>query len=124
MMGNIRQTKEKHETNETKHRTGDMISRSAAIEGLDGHYVERATLNDWQEGWNAALDWVRENYLEELPSAEPEQKAGYWIMDCYVWRCSECGKNPTTGTGYVQGRNELFDYCPNCGAKMEVEKDG
>ena len=77
MMENIGQTKEKHETNETKHRTGDMISRSAAIEGLDGHYVERATLNDWQEGWNAALDWVRENYLEELPSAEPEQKAGY-----------------------------------------------
>ena len=76
MMENIGQTKEKHETNETKHRTGDMISRSAAIEGLDGHYVERATLNDWQEGWNAALDWVRENYLEELPSAQPEQR---WI---------------------------------------------
>ena len=93
----------------------DLISRDAAIHAVDGIKAVR------NESWYSFYQKVLRR-LNILPPAEPEQKAGYWIMDCYVWRCSGCGKNPTTGTGYVQGRNELFDYCPNCGAKMEVEK--
>ena len=54
-----------------------------------------------------------------LPSAET--KKGQWIFTrYYVWECSECGKNPTKGMGYVQRKSELFRYCPNCGAEMEV----
>lgn len=49
-----------------------LISKQAAIDGLDSHYVERINLNDWQAGWNAALDWIGTVYLEELPSAQPE----------------------------------------------------
>ena len=59
--------------------------------------------------------------IENLPSAE--HKKGRWIFAKYfVWECSECGKNPTRGMGYVQGKSELFRYCPCCGAKMEVEE--
>ena len=48
-------------------------------------------------------------------------KKGRWIFSRYfVWECSECGKSPTKGMGYVQNKSELFNYCPNCGAKMEV----
>ena len=50
----------------------DLIRRADAIDGLDGHRVERRNLNDWQEGWNDALDWVQGCYLEDLPSAQPE----------------------------------------------------
>ena len=52
--------------------TNDTISRQVAIDGIDVHYIERITLNDWQAGWNAALDWVKEVYLDELPSAQPD----------------------------------------------------
>jgi rubrerythrin len=45
---------------------------------------------------------------------------GHWIYQNYVWYCSECGKNPTVGMGYVQRQSELHLYCPNCGAKMDV----
>lgn len=48
----------------------DLISRQMAINGLDAHYVERINLNDWQCGWNAALDWMNTVYLDELPSAQ------------------------------------------------------
>lgn len=50
----------------------DLISRQAAIDGLDVHCIERINLNDWQAGWNAALDWVKDAYLDELPSAQPD----------------------------------------------------
>lgn len=50
----------------------DCISRRTAIDGLDAYYAKRINLNEWQEGWNAALDWVKDTYLDELPSAQPE----------------------------------------------------
>ena len=50
---------------------------------------------------------------------EPESETGTWIWKHYVWWCSECGKNPTKGMGYAQRAEELFDYCPHCGKKME-----
>lgn len=57
--------------------------------------------------------------IEDCEEAEP--KKGRWIFTrYYVWECSECGKNPTRGMGYTQGKSELFRYCPHCGAKMEV----
>ena len=55
--------------------------------------------------------------ISTLPSAEP--KHGKWIFQRnYTWACSECGANPTKGMGYVQCKEELFKYCPNCGADM------
>lgn len=55
----------------------------------------------------------------DLPSAE--KKKGRWVFArYYVWECSECGKNPTKGMGYVQRKSELFRYCPHCGSEMEV----
>ena len=51
----------------------DLIRRREAIDGLDGHWVERRNLNDWQEGWNAALEWVQGYYLKDLPSAKKTQ---------------------------------------------------
>lgn len=58
--------------------------------------------------------------IKSLPSAEP--KKGRWIFArSFVWECSECGKSPTKGMGFTKRKDELFRYCPNCGAKMEEE---
>ena len=53
----------------------------------------------------------------------PERKKGKWILEYYTWFCSECHTNPTKGMGYVQGYDELFDFCPRCGADMRGETD-
>ena len=58
----------------------DLIRRADAIDGLDGHWVERRSLNDWQEGWNAALDWVQGYYLKDLPSVQRDTDE--WCKDC------------------------------------------
>lgn len=55
--------------------------------------------------------------LRRLPSAEPERKTGRWIFNrYYTWECSECGESPTKGTGYTQGSDELYAFCPHCGS--------
>ena len=47
-------------------------------------------------------------YDGTLKPTEPEHKTGLWIDD----DCSECGQ-------YVF-RGAVRNYCPNCGAKMNV----
>ena len=59
--------------------------------------------------------------IEALQAQLP--KRGEWIWENYCWHCSACGENPTRGMGYVQGKNELFRVCPNCGAKMNGEQN-
>lgn len=99
----------------------DLISRQAAIDALADyiHNVDRVigtghlSADDCKD---AAI-----SVLADLPSAQP--KPGKWkFTKYYFWECSRCKKNPTKGFGYVQGKDELFDFCPNCGAKMVIEE--
>lgn len=65
-----------------------------------------------------------EMYQQKCMEMEAQiPKEGEWIWENYYWHCSACGKNPTRGMGYVQGKNELFRVCPNCGAKMRTVTD-
>ena len=92
----------------------DLISRQAALDGKIS--IQRV---DGLEIYSDEA--VPVEYLKRLPSAQPERKKGKWVMEHYVWFCSECGENPTKGMGYVQGHDELYDFCPNCGAAMNQE---
>jgi hypothetical protein len=54
-------------------------------------------------------------FIKELPSVTPKQKTGKWNVLGYddpqvrLYKCSECHMKIT----------RKFNYCPNCGAKME-----
>lgn len=83
-------------------------------------------------------------WLDHLPSGQPDKdlihlqkeqaymqgyedgrksRKGKWIYKHFVWFCSKCGENPTKGMGYVQGHQELYDFCPKCGAEMRQRED-
>lgn len=96
----------------------DLIDRRTAIDAvLDRMNVEKYGRNAKPE----EIQWA----LEELPSAQPERKHGYWIEShehVYMcnevkewtnWYCSECDAPNSWQT----------DYCPNCGARMEVDDE-
>lgn len=63
--------------------------------------------------------------IEESPTVDAVPVVhGYWILDRYLWNCSVCGNSPSrnsdgSGTGYVQKEEQLWNYCPHCGAKMD-----
>ena len=101
----------------------DYISRRAAIKAID----------DLPNCYNGYSDTYDKAYiigvLEEVPTIEP--KRGKWIVqDTSYWRathaedvqvnrlnlkCSLCG--------WRNHERKDYNYCPNCGAKMERNEE-
>ena len=85
-----------------------LISRQMAIEVVQNRHI---MLNKEKV--------LLINDLEKLPSSQPNR--GRWISADEIFGrvpfyCSECGEN-TWDT--VMGKPR-WNFCPNCGAKMEV----
>ena len=122
----------------------DLIRRSDAIKA-----VENVSENYTKEGdreWHPHIDFITQA-LVQVPSVSPKQ--GEWItIDAEVisvpvyWneeqrqsdergagilekcKCSVCGWRKSF-MGYKKlGVNKSYNYCPNCGAKMDEERKG
>lgn len=71
----------------------------------------------WADGWDKAIDTAIEE-LEEIPAADVRpERHGRWIIRSGLPVCSECDCN---NIGYAV---VSFDYCPNCGAKMDGDEN-
>ncbi len=83
----------------------DLISRQAAIDKL-AMWGKIPELNGGQRDVIA----ITIDMLSSLPSVQPKQKKGTWLLfdDCY---CSRCG--------YKLQMTGLPMHCPNCGAYMK-----
>lgn len=105
----------------------DYISREALIGNVEKHYCApcKETCGDLGGDWcrvcviNSVLEKVR-----GIPAADAEPvRHGAWYPCFEDWRqqqegnkCSVCGFE-YYGTGI-----RSFHYCPNCGAKMDLEE--
>ena len=95
----------------------ELISKKAVIEAIEkaranvGHNLERSIGKSIIE----ILDDVGRD-VDRLSSAEP--KTGKWVDDGdpLMLKCSNCG--------YGVMRYNRTPFCPNCGEKKEVERDG
>lgn len=92
--------------------------RLMKTEECAGHTIEYAM------GWKACIDW-----LKTIPAANVRENVrGAWELhggdddlDCYYF-CSKCGAGYIKEEWfYVHGKYHPFTFCPNCGAKMEVQ---
>ena len=81
--------------------------------------VDRDTIIREMEKRHKDGDAITLGYIKNLPPVTPKQRTGKWIEfrheewanNIYI-KCSECGK--------IYHRDEKeFNFCPNCGAKME-----
>lgn len=85
----------------------DAINRQAAIEA----FKPRGIAEDvWQECNEYKV-------LMSLPSVNPQQKTGHWIIhsDYDAIECDKCGR------AYSEYDYNAFNYCPNCGVRMESD---
>ena len=97
----------------------DLISRQAAIDAIKTWGL----IDGLSEG--QAIEILADE--EKVPSVQPERKTGKWIDDGTEFGlcCSEC---EATFDDYFEGDQEevqlrkIPKFCPNCGAKMEVEQ--
>jgi hypothetical protein len=101
--------------------TGDLISRSALLESIEGTdwYTIRYDGSVSEGAPCEAVAWYKatEIYaaLENAPAVEAEPVVhAHWICDCEPYHiCSNC-----------HHKFSLFDRvprCPNCGAHMDEE---
>lgn len=82
----------------------DTISRQAAINAVSEACFElRGIFKEC------------EDRLLALPSTQPQCKSAYLIDPNPYGKCSICGQ-------LIDIRDE-YNYCPNCGSRMEGESD-
>lgn len=90
---------------------GDAISRKDLISHIENQSRE------WGEDYDAQQIL---GDIEDMPSVKPQERTGHWITHpkgIYAHLiCDKCLSNAPY--------NCRTDYCPSCGAKMEVEKNG
>jgi predicted SprT family Zn-dependent metalloprotease len=58
-----------------------------------------------------------EEYVRSMPTTEPEQKTGKWILKEHLYECDKCGCRISRFP--FKGNIWNYYFCPNCGAKME-----
>ena len=91
----------------------DLIGRQAAIDLFPNDALE------WDTYFGYIAPHLARQMIEELPSAQPARH-GKWIFGStlgHSWmKCSECCVSQ-------DGQTLCFSYCPNCGAKMDAERE-
>lgn len=98
----------------------DYINREDAIKANE-NYVPYQRLGEDRQSYMNRI-------LKELPSADVVKvRHGYWERDeiDFMAVCSCCKKVCMLETLYDKDdipHVELYDYCPNCGAKMDGEE--
>lgn len=97
---------------ETVTECNNLISRQSAIDAA----VEAA--DEWDGGYSRSREEIITLKLRMLPSAQP--KRGRWRTHGECIYCSECRHSRWSRTPF-EDLVKHFNYCPNCGAKMENE---
>ena len=94
----------------------DLVSKQAVIEHLSKRLYETALNNvDKSEVYTDIAENRLTVWVDELPSVQPKEKTGHWNTEIgydieRTVMCDQCRK-----MAY-----EPSNYCPYCGAKMEV----
>ena len=96
----------------------DLISRQTLIEHLRRTIEASSNDGDYNEGFNDGMGFAA-CFASTLPSAQPERKKGRWTnaYDGYYGhvKCTGCFK-----TYDWTSQAQYYNYCPNCGARMEA----
>ena len=85
--------------------------------------VTRCQIARWRNG-DGYADMVVTN-TKDIPTIETEPKRGRWVLKerAHYFKCSLCKEPIPYKFGYADSRR-YYNFCPNCGAKMDAERKG
>ena len=95
----------------------DLISKQTVLDTISE--LNAISFYEAQEDSKECYYEIRQA-IKDLSSVKQKPQTGHWVKTIgengitSAVRCSECG--------FEDNRYMLFRYCPNCGAKMEVEE--
>lgn len=107
----------KEEIRDNTYYIEDCISREAVLDELD-KYIDKAQSIGTKDDFISFQELV----VKSLSSVKPQPKIGHWIEVTNGRGGHECDLCHEYAPSYQSGDEYLTKYCPNCGAKMEVEK--
>ena len=109
----------------------DLISREAAVEILrekaKGYFVSMfATSSDCYAARVVAMECAVE--IKDMPAVDAEPvRHGRWYIPTRMMPTAHHGRHCCSVCGHMAlserpGREELSNYCPHCGAKMDLKE--
>ena len=93
----------------------DCISRQQAIDGLRDYLAGKRCPDDG----TLTCRLIENEVINKLPSAQPMR--GKWERDGHHIKCDQCGEWMCDRDR--EGWDIPKNFCPNCGAKMEVNNE-
>ena len=104
----------------------DLISRQAAIDAITDESIV-ANMDSVYDSELRRYKRAMQRILASLPSAQPERKKGKWYKPTGMmppefagtYRCSECDE--LAMRDWKTHKQNLTNFCPNCGADLRGE---
>lgn len=100
----------------------DLISRIAALVIIRSLYPSKPFMERNQERWRERYKHYieAEEALKRLPSAQ--RKTGKWTQSTSSFAfCNQCGEPAPYWA--MSSKYYLTNYCPNCGARMQLTEE-
>ena len=97
----------------------EYVEREVISEGIRKYYYKNPPNSSYQEGFDRGLDTAQRVILNAPIADVVEVRHGRWIeQEKYtfgvMYDCSICGDR-------ILNNGHSWNYCPNCGAKMDKE---
>ena len=102
--------------NELGYGLGEKIKDCISWKALLDAIYQKEYGTDYYDGNMLNIPYI--DLIKKMPSVNPAEKLGRWSENIYcgdcMIECSECDM-------HFDAPRELYNFCPNCGAKMGVE---
>ena len=107
----------------------EYINREQLLELINEDCKYKNSTNEYTRGCNDVCDWAIK-VIKNIPATDVQKvRHGKWIeMERgHYFKCSECRNPIPYRFGWMSYNNVIknniyYNYCPNCGARMDGDK--
>ena len=99
----------------------EYIEREAISEEIRKYYYKNPPNFSYGEGFDRGLDRAQRAILDAPAADVAPVRHGRWEKKSGLYSCSECGVTCPYDVQADAIEYWSCNYCPNCGAKMDVD---